>query len=264
MYYFNIILTEKCNANCSHCYMGSRKNDLKSLTTTQIDKIIDRIPQNTKKIVLTGGEIFLEKDLLMYTLNKINKLKENIEIELESNGIYFYINNTLEKLMEFNKKISAIRFSDDPFHRIGGIDLEKVRGLKKYQPKLEYKIKYLVQDKALKIGKAENLSENLVKKSNCMNTIRTKENPYFFLDIKGNIYLCPWKLVKPIGNIYSEDIEAILRKLKEPFNERILTGKIEEAFSLKNGNIEEYKNYSKIYGQCMLCNRLYNINKKEL
>lgn len=260
MYYFNVMLTEKCNANCSHCYMREKKKNLKSLTKVQIDEIIYKIPQNTRKIVLTGGEIFLEKDLLMYTIQKINELNENIEIELESNGIYFYIGNTLEKLMEFNKKISAIRFSDDPFHKMGGIDLEKIRELKKYQPKLDYEIKYLVQNKALKIGRAENLNKDLVKKCDCMNTSKTKENPYFFLDIKGDIYLCPWKLVKPIGNIFFEEIEDILKKLKESFNKKILVGRIEEAFALKDGNIKEYKKYSKKYGQCMLCKKINNIN----
>lgn len=260
MYYFNIILTEKCNANCSHCYMGDRKNNLQSLTKSQIDRIINEIPQNTKKIVLTGGEIFIEKDLLLYTIKKIQELQRNIEIELESNGIYFYKENTLERLKEFNNKISSIRFSDDPFHGEGGVDLEKVRELKKYQSELKYEIKYLVQNKALKIGNAKKLNDNLVKNGNCMNTKETLVNPYFFLDIKGNVYLCAWKLIKPIGNIFFEKMSEIIDKLNLPFYQRILIGEIEEAFALKNGNKERYKEYTKKFGQCMLCEKLCKKN----
>lgn len=77
--------------------------------------------------------------MLLYTIDKINSLNNNIEIELESNGIYFY-NNTFEKLSDFNNKITSIRFSDDPFHEAGGVNLSKVRKLKKYQDKLTYNI----------------------------------------------------------------------------------------------------------------------------
>lgn len=260
MYYFNIILTEKCNANCSHCYMGNRKNNLKSLSKIQVDRIINEIPKNTKKIVLTGGEIFTEKDLLMYTIRRIHEIGK-IEIELESNGIYFYKNNTLEKLKEFNDKISSIRFSDDPFHKEGGVDLQKVRELKKYQPELKYEIKYLVQNKALKIGNAKKLDDNLLKKCNCMNTKETLKNPYFFLDIKGNVYLCAWKLISPIGNIFSDKMSEIIERLNISFNKKILEGEIEEAFALNNGKKEQYKEYTEKYGQCMLCEKFH---KKKL
>lgn len=260
MYYFNIILTEKCNAKCSHCYMGNKKNDLKSLTKSQIDRIINEIPQNTKKIVLTGGEIFVEKELLLYTIRKIQELQRNIEIELESNGIYFYKENTLERLKEFNDKISSVRFSDDPFHEVGGVNLQKVRELKKYQNKLKYEIKYLIQDKAVKIGNAKKLDNNLVKKCNCMNTKATLTNPYFFLDIKGNIYLCTWKLIDPIGNIFYEKMSEIIDRLNLPFNQRILEGKVEEAFSLENGTKEQYKEYTEKFGQCMLCEKICKKN----
>ena len=260
MYCFNIILTERCNARCSHCYMGDSKNSLKSLTKQQIHKIIKKLPEETEKIVFTGGEIFIEKDLLMYAINEVNILKRSIEIELETNGIYFYKDNTLKKMLEFNHKISAIRFSDDPFHKFGGIDLEKVRGLKRFQEQVDYQIKYLVQDKALNIGKANKLDSNFIKIGNCMNTIATKKRPYFFLDIEGNIYLCPWKLTPAIGNIYLEEMNSILKKLEEPFYEKILIGEIETDFSIKNKKLGEYKNYTKKFGQCMLCKKLHKEN----
>ena len=43
MYKFNIILTELCNANCSHCYMSSNnKKNKKTMSFADINKIIDK------------------------------------------------------------------------------------------------------------------------------------------------------------------------------------------------------------------------------
>ena len=137
MYSFNIVITELCNASCSHCYMGNKSIKMKkTLSKENIDMIIKKIPQNTKTIVLTGGEIFLVKNLLEYSINQIKKTNANVTIGLESNGKYLYNNfdnakNELSKLRKIG--VDFIRFSDDPFHQAGGIDLNKVRELKKLE-----------------------------------------------------------------------------------------------------------------------------------
>ena len=120
----------------------------------EIDTIIDKIPNHTSSITLTGGEIFLVKDLLFHTIEKIKNKNKTIKIELESNGIFIYKNeNPKVLLMELKKMgVDSIRFSDDPFHEKGGVDLEKVRLLKKYESKDTPTIKFLVQNK--EIGRA--------------------------------------------------------------------------------------------------------------
>lgn len=259
MYSFNIILTERCNAKCSHCYMRNDTFPKLTLSKNQVDLIINKLPKNTKRIILTGGEIFLEKDLLMYSINKIKKFNSDIEIDLESNGIYFYKNdNPLKLLKELEKSgISSIRFSDDPFHKSGGVDLEKVRKIKEYQKDVKFQIKYLVQEKAFGIGQAKKLSDDRKNNANCMNHASTKSNPYFFLDIRGNVYLCAWKCIAPIGNMFVDDMNTIIERLKDEFNSLILVGKIEEAYALiNNDKKEEYKNYTRCNGQCMLCAKL--------
>ena len=130
MYKFNIILTELCNANCSHCYMNlNSKKDKTTMSFDEIDTIIKKIPYNTSSITITGGEIFLVKDLLFHTIKKIKDKNNNIKIELESNGIYIYKSDNPKNLLTELKRIGVnyIRFSDDPFHKEGGVDLEKVR-----------------------------------------------------------------------------------------------------------------------------------------
>ncbi len=264
MYRFNIILTEICNANCTHCYMGNKKST-KSMTKKDIDIIINKIKETTESIVLTGGEIFLKKDLLFYTIKKIKEANPSIIIKLESNGSYFYkdMNSAQQKLEELSSMgVESIRFSLDPFHESGGIDLNKVKGLKELESSHTPNINFLIQDKALAIGKASSLAKEYTEKRNCMNNKNTINNPYFFVDVEGNIYICTWKCLPPIGNIIKEDLPTIVSRLDIKFNNLILQGKVLEAINLIDNNPSN-KTYVNKYGECMLCNKIFN-NKEKL
>ena len=258
MFSFNIILTEICNAKCSHCYMASN-NCKKTMTKEDIKEIIRKMPNNTRSVVLTGGEIFLVWDLLIYAITQLRIKFPNIIIGLESNGIALYkeIEAAKEKL-KWLKQFGAsfIRFSDDPFHEAGGVDLERVRSLKELESEAGLQIKYLVQTKALAIGKGATLDEEYTEKKNCMNTPDTVENPYLFLDVDGNVYICTWKCVPPIGNMINGLWEEIINNLKHDFSKLVLSGQIEKAInSIEKDKIKSRQNieYSKQNGQCMLC-----------
>ena len=80
MYKFNIILTEVCNANCSHCYMNLNSNKhKKTMSFEDINKIVEKMPIDTLSVTLTGGEVFLVKELLFYTIKKIKKKNKDIK-----------------------------------------------------------------------------------------------------------------------------------------------------------------------------------------
>lgn len=258
MYSFNIIITEICNANCSHCYMKNDSNK-KTLTTKQIDTLIKKLPSNTKSIVLTGGEIYMVKNLLFYTLEKINERFSNIIISVESNGKYFYenkdkIRNELSKLEEYN--VSFIRFSDDVFHADGGINLDEVRKIKDYSDGLKIQVKYLVQKDALPIGKGSDLPDELKAKKECMNTVNTYENPYLFLDINGNIYTCAWKCTPSVGNIFTDSFLDIENNLYSGVQKEILIGNIEGILK-NNENYDKYKKIVQEQGTCMACYKYF-------
>lgn len=261
MYRFNIILTELCNANCSHCYMNlNSKKNKNTMSFDEIDIIINKIPYNTSSITLTGGEIFLVKDLLFYTIKKIKEKNPKIKIELESNGIYIYKStNPYDILVELKKiGVDYIRFSDDPFHEQGGVDLEKVREIKKYESNNTPIIKFLIQDKVLKIGKAADLEDKYIEKRNCMNNSKTVSNPYLFLDVKGNVSICTWKCIPSLGNLISDTFEEIEKKLEDDFLGLILRGNVEEAIAYKEKkDIRILKKQSIKNGQCYLCIKRY-------
>lgn len=256
--HFNIILTEHCNANCSHCYMDNKNKT--TLTREQIDKIIDKISRNTKSVTLTGGEVFICRDLLYYMIKKIHESVPDIKIEIESNGIYLYnLDNPVYELKKLKQLgVTSIRFSDDPFHEIGGINLKKVRDLKKLESDSTPIIKYLCQTKAVAIGKAENLNLKQILKANCMNKLSTKNEPYYFLDIDGNVYLCPWKCSLSVGNIFSDALVEIEENIKSEINKYILIGNIEEAISFyTNIDLEIINKEAKENGQCYLCKKYF-------
>lgn len=263
MFRFNIILTERCNAKCSHCYM-SNDNSQKSLSLTklQIDDLFQKIPKETETIVFTGGEVFLEKDLLYYAIKKAREIGDNIEIGIETNGIVLYNCNEAQAREEFEKLktagVSFVRFSDDSFHEDGGVDLKKVRDLKKYESEKTPKIKFLVQNTALAIGRAKNLEKEKQSKMNCMNDENSVKNPYLFLDIHGNVFTCAWKCAPKISNIFEKDFEDVLINLQKDINKMILSGEIEKAVKIYAPNdYKENKKFLKENGQCLLCNKVF-------
>ena len=260
MYRISIITTESCNARCTHCYMGNRLSK-KTMSKTQIDTIINKLPVNTESVALTGGEVFMHKGILLYTIRQIKKHNPNIHIQVQSNGIYFYKKmKDVKKEFRMLKRIGVdeIRFSDDPFHASGGVILDKVRSLKQFEAEDTPIIRYLVQEKALPIGKAAELDDKYVEKKMCMNNQHTVEHPYLFIDIKGDVFICNWELVPPLGNIFKDSFSEIEKKLKDDqFYNCVLQGKILEAINMINKD-KNNSEYIKKYGECMLCHKIFN------
>ena len=88
MYKFNIILTELCNANCSHCYMNLNSNKKKiTMSVDDIDKIVSsknkitltKLDENNKQLyswIIDGSSIknrnpFLYKIIIPKELKKV-------------------------------------------------------------------------------------------------------------------------------------------------------------------------------------------------
>jgi uncharacterized protein len=80
-----VLLTEKCNLNCSYCYQKTKYlTPYKNL----IDDVIKFIHENypdVKSINITGGEPLLEISYLIDLINKLNNSGTNISIS--TNGV---------------------------------------------------------------------------------------------------------------------------------------------------------------------------------
>ena len=262
MFSFNLILTERCNAVCTHCYMSSaEKCEKRTMTQSELLEIVNKFPEDTKTVVFTGGEVYLVRDLLYFAIKAVHEKNPNIEIGVETNGIWLY-NNPDKVQAEFEELKSAgvsfVRFSDDVFHEQGGVNLEKVRALKVFESEKTPKIKYLVQTNAFGIGRAESLPEELKGKNNCMNTENSLKNPYLFLDVDGKVFSCAWKCSPSLGNMLTDSFERIVEATNEKINNLILQGKIEQAVCESSEMTEaECVKFVENEGQCMLCHKVF-------
>lgn len=84
----NLELTTACNLKCRHCYNFWREDDprdyLEKITYTQIDGMIDQVVEaGVFHVVLTGGEPFVNFDVLEYTLKRCKEY--NISTSVNSN-----------------------------------------------------------------------------------------------------------------------------------------------------------------------------------
>ena len=259
MYHFNIVITERCNAYCSHCYMNANNKNNLTLDHKQVRQLIGNLPDSTASIVLTGGEVYVERDLLYYILKQIKEKFPFIVVGIETNGKYFYENE--DKIPEEFKLlkelgVSFIRFSDDIFHEQGGIDLKKVRDLKKYNQLYGIEVKYLVQNDALPIGRAKKLESSYQGKRECMNSPKSYREPYLFMDINGNLYTCAWKCIPSVGNILKDSFSMIELNLYKGIQKDILKGNICAIIKGK-----KYQEIREKKGTCMSC--FYYFNQKE-
>ena len=82
-----LYITEKCNSNCIMCPMSeaARKRGL-SVPEYEWEEYIDRIPEETEHITITGGEPFLQYQHLLSFFPKLNSAFPTTSILILTNG----------------------------------------------------------------------------------------------------------------------------------------------------------------------------------
>lgn len=98
---YNILdmkLTYRCNNNCKYCCQDRKLRDENcDLELSRIIKILDNEP-NVDKVVLTGGEPTLSKDL--FKIIELIRAKNIKNIQLQSNGRNLKDENFLKQLLK--------------------------------------------------------------------------------------------------------------------------------------------------------------------
>ena len=102
--YLQLHITEKCNLDCRHCYLGAKEQ--KDLNLEVIDKAIREFSQNGLRLLITGGEPLLHKNF--WKVLEIAK-KYPIRVEVLSNGTLL----TDKKAKKLSKYIQGIQISID-------------------------------------------------------------------------------------------------------------------------------------------------------
>lgn len=125
-----IEVTRKCNMKCEHCMRGEAQNH--SISKEVVDRIFEEVSA-IGELLLTGGEPFLEPEMIDYIVESIIKNKIPImNIQIVTNGLIRNksIVGSINKLTEYiananwGKKldrkqlrtIGSIKVSNDDFH----------------------------------------------------------------------------------------------------------------------------------------------------
>lgn len=100
-----IEITRNCNQNCQHCMRGTKQNI--NISNTVLEHIFMN-PEfhivKIDKLVLTGGEPFLNPEAIIQILNLLDQQKIKINIlQIVTNG-FIYIHSLMKKLEYFQKK----------------------------------------------------------------------------------------------------------------------------------------------------------------
>jgi len=253
-----MILTEKCNLLCPHCYMVDKT---RSLSRESRDLFVSNLAPNPARISLEGGEIYCEKDLLYSTIKLLrNKFGKDFTLRLETNGVAFYKNrdSILEEADRLVKLgVDKIRVSLDDFHVQGGADRKKLISIAKVleEESHQLKVSYLSLNNAVAVGNAENLPKELKQVRKCMNKPSSQEHPFFFTDILGEVYLCPWRITPSLGNLSKQNLSEMFTQ-RDYIQSNILTGNIPKLSD--ETEIVEIRDKQ---GDCMVCKQLFKNGK---
>ncbi len=97
--YLQLHITEKCNLNCKHCYLGRKSK--KSMDIELAKRIVDEFSEIGLKLIITGGEPLLYENIwefLEYAR------KKDIRIVVLSNGTLIN-ENTAKKLSKYADEV---------------------------------------------------------------------------------------------------------------------------------------------------------------
>lgn len=112
------VFTQLCNDKCDHCYNLSGPQGSK-ITEEECLQIIENLPQQIERIILSGGEPLAERKKLYLILDKLTeKYGKNTQIMLQTNGDLLN-EEILDTLIE--KGVSRFDIASiDRYHKAAG------------------------------------------------------------------------------------------------------------------------------------------------
>ncbi len=147
-YEFYLHLTYRCNLRCSYCYNKTiRRNYNTDLSINDWKIIIDKIITSAKRIIFTGGECFLYKDIAKL-MAYAKSLKPDLILSAISNGMHDFKKLSKNGVFDY---LSELSLSCDSLHKEGkriGFDpikfTENIDWIIKHKPELRLTIASVV------------------------------------------------------------------------------------------------------------------------
>ncbi len=265
-----IFLTNRCNLKCPHCFWENGVRD-QSLSKKDLKRILKNLPNGRSfNILLTGGEITLEKDLLIYGLEELKKIRKRkgvINLEVQTNGSWLKDDeetyNLFEKFYELG--VNNVQFaSNDQFHRTAGFDIRKRQHIidkaeKRFKKRMQVWGVYAESD-LYKRGRAvENFPDSSER---CQYPLKYEKptrysvgdelrQPRFYIFPDGNLNICESGIPTPLGSAIENSIATIERKMSEEHQAFIWKG-ISSVLTQRGLHLEGYEEHP-----CSCCRELY-------
>lgn len=121
------VFTQLCNDQCDHCYNLSGPQG-RRISEEDCLKIIDNLPEQVDRLILSGGEPLAERKKLYLILENLKEKYQNrTQIMLQTNGDLLN-EKTLDTLIE--KGVTRFDIASiDRYHKAAGSRLEKLSEL---------------------------------------------------------------------------------------------------------------------------------------
>ena len=107
------VFTHNCNLRCAHCYNFSQPG-APTITRDQTDAVLDHLPAETNRFILSGGEPLVELDLLLYLLERGRAKYPDARVSFQTNGDRLDA-STLDRVLATRLDAIAVA-SQDQFH----------------------------------------------------------------------------------------------------------------------------------------------------
>lgn len=134
-YTTHLEITEKCNQQCTYCYNQNRRDQPSgSFDFKALERTINELSNISDSIIFTGGEPFVESELLFSAIEVATNLKFS-SISINTNGTLVNRDN-LNKIYTINKSVSFLvsvpSFNDNYLKNIikGGNKTQVINTLK--------------------------------------------------------------------------------------------------------------------------------------
>lgn len=239
--------TNKCNLQCRHCcYSCGPKGE--TMSTENIEKVIEHFPADNKIVMVSGGEAFTEEEKLFHILNILQK-RQFPKIRIETNG--FWMRNEEQAYANLSRLyglVSGISVpSNDKFHREQGVysggvlhdgplfkaidRLATERGLhaKRQWNDTISLFQGMFSPKVIEIwlsgtarthpfGRGAGVEkENLRDYSSCdMREYKSNEKSWdITISPDGKAYPCCWCVMPSIGSAIESPLEELVEKMKK-------------------------------------------------
>ena len=251
-------ITDECNIRCEHCYM---KKTSEFLTLNESEAILRKIPSTLSKLVISGGEPFLNYDVMYYTISIARHIFDpNLVIRICTNGKYFYetdqsIVNELLKLDDYG--VNELLISTDKYHFAAGIDSSRLQRISEICLSMNkrIKVKFLDIGNGAPIGEFKERKKEKIDKKECLNRNYNIFRPYLFSATDGDVFLCAYRGIPKIGTLKTDSWKTIAQNILGQYE--FLSGNIISTIVKQEGTSDTiYELYQK-YGECYLCQKYY-------